>query len=116
MCDSTLEPTTSSAASSPELQLAPAQGSAGGCGCGSSAPEAAVPDFAGSTRFDLQGLTCGSCVNKVETLVAALPGVETATVSLVSGGTSVLRVAGSASSEAVAAAVSAAGYPAAVQQ
>ncbi|MHA7270237.1 cation transporter [Arthrobacter sp. HLT1-20] len=65
-------------------------------------------------RLDLQGLTCGSCVNKVETLVGRLDGVASASVALVSGGTSILSVTGGISAETVAAAVTAAGYPAAV--
>jgi copper chaperone len=78
------------------------------CGCGSAAAKQ-VPATDGA-RYDLQGLTCGSCVRKVETLVGALPGVESATVELVAGGTSTLTVAGAIAPETVTAAVIAAGY------
>lgn len=94
-----------------ELNLTPVQEPS--CGCGAARQAAQAPP-AGAVHFDLQGLTCGSCVNKVETLVGKLDGVESAAVALVPGGTSILSVTGGISADAVTAAVIAAGYPAAV--
>lgn len=62
------------------------------------------------TVFELAGLTCGSCVQRVEKAVNDIAGVDSASVSLVSGGASSLRVVGTAAPELVSAAVVAAGY------
>lgn len=94
-----------------ELGLTPVQESSCGCGTAKKSPEEPA---AGAVHFDLQGLTCGSCVNKVEALVGGLDGVESASVALVSGGTSILSVTGGIRAGAVTTAVIAAGYPAAV--
>ncbi|MEO8219423.1 MAG: heavy-metal-associated domain-containing protein [Specibacter sp.] len=83
------------------------------CDCGA-AKKAAEGPAAGAVRSDLQGLTCGSCINTVETLVGGLDGVASASVALVAGGTSTLSVTGGTRADAVTAAVTAAGYPAAV--
>ena len=86
-----------------------------GCTCCSSDPTAmgsgaAVPTEAASTSYALEGLTCGHCVKTVETAVSGTPGVESATVELVTGGISTLSVTGGASRESVRAAVEIAGY------
>jgi copper chaperone len=64
----------------------------------------------GRTQFTVEGLTCGHCVQAVEKSVSALPGVEDASVHLVSGGRSRLVVAGAVDASAVQKAVSSAGY------
>ncbi len=92
--------------------------SSAGCSCCSptgNAPKAtaAVAHSAavtGRREFALEGLTCGHCVKTVETAVAALDGVESASVDLVPGGRSRLTVAGAASEESVRTAVTTAGY------
>ena len=86
-----------------------------GCSCcspGSTAVVAAlaVPTEAAGTSYALEGLTCGHCVKTVETAVSGTPGVESATVELVTGGISTLSVIGGASRESVRAAVEIAGY------
>lgn len=101
-----------------ELTLTPALGN--GCGCCSTdstsrdstpaVPSQASPSETVVTRYALDGLTCGHCVKSVETAVAALSGVESATVELISGGISTLSVTGDASVETVQAAVERAGY------
>lgn len=89
-----------------DLNLTPTAASS--CGCGTSAPaEFAITDGA---DYGVEGLTCGSCVRNVEKAVLALDGVHAASVALVNGGISTLTVAGSASPEAVHAAVTGAGY------
>lgn len=107
MCDSTT--------TNPELTLTDANASTCGCGCGCSSDSAAetAVDSAG-TSFALEGLSCGSCVAKVEKLLGGIDGVDSATVALVSGGTSTLTVAGDVSPELVLSAVTAAGYPATI--
>ncbi|WP_269937911.1 heavy-metal-associated domain-containing protein [Arthrobacter sp. HY1533] len=89
-----------------DLPLTPAAESS--CGCCTPAPAASAP--AEGTAYGVEGLTCGSCVQTVQKAVAALDGVDSATVALVAGGTSTLTVAGPASAESVRAAVSGAGY------
>ena len=89
-----------------DLPLTPA--AEGSCGCGTPAPAETAP--AEGTAYGVEGLTCGSCVQTVQKAVAALDGVDSATVALVAGGTSTLTVAGPASAESVHAAVSGAGY------
>ena len=98
----------------PQLPLA-----SSGCSC--CAPAAAAPapvaavvnyDADASTQrsFTVAGMTCGHCVQTVESAVSALPGVTSASVSLVPDGLSRLIVEGSAPETAVRAAVTAAGY------
>ncbi|MGX9899692.1 heavy-metal-associated domain-containing protein [Arthrobacter sp. SA17] len=64
---------------------------------------------AGQT-YNLEGLDCGHCVETVEKAVAAVPGVESATVDLVPDGVSRLTVSGTADKSELSDAVTAAGY------
>lgn len=87
-----------------------------GCSCCSpadetqtAAPAAAAVQAPGS-QYTLEGLTCGHCVQTVEKAVSGVSGVELATVDLVPGGTSRLRVTGTADQEALAEAVRSSGY------
>ena len=105
MCDSTT--------TNPVLTLTDANASNCGCGCSSGSATATAGDATG-TSYALEGLSCGSCVAKVEKLLGEIAGVDSATVALVSGGTSTLTVAGDVSPELVASAVTAAGYPATI--
>ena len=86
-----------------------------GCSCCST--NAATPPRHETPRqetadaeFLVEGLTCGHCVETVQKAASAVEGVNAATVELVAGGTSRLRLAGSADPAAVGEAVSAAGY------
>lgn len=45
-----------------------------------------------TTTYGVTGLTCGHCVAAVTEEVSELPGVESAQVELVTGGTSMLTV------------------------
>jgi len=89
-----------------------------GCSCCSpaaettaSAPAAETSEVQASVgQYALDGLTCGHCVQTVEKAVSAVPGVELATVDLVPGGTSRLRLTGTADQEALAEAVRSSGY------
>ena len=96
-----------------DLNLTPASDS--GCGCCSTDSTAMVfapSDLSGTaaTRYGVEGLTCGHCVESVQTAVSAVVGVESATVELVTGGTSTLSVFGDARMTSVQAAVENAGY------
>jgi Cu+-exporting ATPase len=67
-----------------------------------------VPQEAVELRVD--GMTCATCVTRVERALAAVAGVLEVTVNLASGQAHVLRLAGSASGTALAAAARRAGY------
>jgi Cu+-exporting ATPase len=64
--------------------------------------------------FPVEGMTCASCVRRVEKAIAAVPGVESASVNLATERADV-RLAEPATSEAVIAAIKAAGYDVASQ-
>ena len=64
--------------------------------------------------FPVEGMTCASCVRRVEKAIAAVPGVESASVNLATERADV-RLAGPATSEAVIAAIKGAGYDVASQ-
>ena len=68
---------------------------------------------AGEASFDIAGMTCASCVARVEKALRAVPGVQDASVNLA---TERASVRGSASSDAILAAVRKAGYEAALTQ
>ncbi|MFD2367873.1 heavy metal translocating P-type ATPase [Pseudoduganella sp. GCM10020061] len=69
----------------------------------------AVPS--GSVTLDVEGMTCASCVARVEKALLKVPGVTGATVNLATEKAGV-RTAGDVAPEALAAAVRAAGYEA----
>nr|WP_316655958.1 heavy metal translocating P-type ATPase [uncultured Gellertiella sp.] len=64
--------------------------------------------------FPVEGMTCASCVRRVEKAVAAVPGVESATVNLASESADVTLEAGATA--AVVAAIEKAGYRVAEQE
>ena len=70
----------------------------------------AEADTSAQRSFAVEGMTCGHCVQSVETAVSALPGVTAASVDLVPGGRSRLAVTGPVSETDVRRAVADAGY------
>ena len=99
-------------------QLPVAAAAQHGCSCCSPAADT-LPGAAADTRpqvqgtgaqYALEGLTCGHCVQTVEKAVSGVPGVRSASVDLVPGGTSRLHVTGTADQEALARAVRSSGY------
>jgi len=68
-------------------------------------PTTAVTDF----QFKVEGMTCASCVRRVEKALKAVPGVRDATVNLATEKASVQAAAGT-SSDVLLAAVRKAGY------
>lgn len=63
------------------------------------------------TRLSVEGMTCASCVGRVERALTGLPGVSAAVVNLANGTATVTHDAG-LSPEDIAAHVTAKGYPA----
>ncbi|UKA68435.1 heavy-metal-associated domain-containing protein [Arthrobacter sp. FW306-05-C] len=101
----------------PRTQLPLASAAQHACACCSPAADTAADASASGaavqasgTQYVLEGLTCGHCVQTVEKAVSAVAGVESATVDLVPGGASQLRVTGTAGREELAKAVRSSGY------
>ncbi|MGO9237243.1 MAG: heavy metal translocating P-type ATPase, partial [Methylocella sp.] len=65
-----------------------------------------------TARFDIDKMSCASCVNHVEKAFKSVPGVIEANVNLATKTGTVRFVSGATSPEALAKAVTAAGYPA----
>ncbi len=63
-------------------------------------------------EFLVEGMTCASCVSRVERALKALPGVVEATVNLTTEKATIRYVSGSTTSAALSAAISDAGYEA----
>ncbi len=61
-------------------------------------------------EVDIEGMTCASCVNRVERAIAAVPGVKSASVNLATERATVELLAGSTSRAAIDAAIRKAGY------
>lgn len=62
------------------------------------------------------GMSCGGCAANVESILKALPGVESAAVDLGTGRAAVTYRSGETGPEALAEALSGAGYGAAVEK
>lgn len=67
-----------------------------------------------AVELAIDGMTCASCVNRVQKKLAAQPGVLEANVNLATERASIRMQTSGASPEALAAVVTAAGYPASV--
>ncbi|MDQ0709920.1 copper chaperone [Arthrobacter woluwensis] len=110
MCDSELRN---------ELTLTPVQESSCSC-CAPAAPSPSTDALetapeqsqpaAQTLDVGVDGLSCGSCVRKVETALSTVDGVESSSVELVPGGTSRLRVSGTAGLSAVRDALASTGF------
>lgn len=88
----------------------PLTSSSSDCACCSTDKGIATGAKAAGAEYPLEGLTCGGCVASVEKAVAAVKGVDTATVELAPAGVSRLVVSGPADPSAVRDAVTSAGY------
>jgi copper chaperone len=91
-----------------ELPLIPTDQS--GCSCCSTAASTSTASTSTGTEYSIEGLSCGHCVETIETAVSKIDGLQSASVELVPGGTSRLMVIGTAAEAAVRDAVAAAGY------
>ena len=74
---------------------------------------AGYPAAEATARLDVQDMTCASCVGRVERALKAVPGVTAAEVNLATQSARVRFTSGTTTPEALAAAATAAGYPAA---
>ncbi|WP_037537313.1 heavy metal translocating P-type ATPase [Sphingomonas sp. PR090111-T3T-6A] len=63
-------------------------------------------------EFAVEGMTCASCVRRVERALKAVPGVTDAGVNLATGWATVRHIAGIADATAIEAAIESAGYAA----
>ena len=73
---------------------------------------AGYPARTSTIRLDVSGMHCGSCVGRVERLLLAQTGVIEATVNLAAENATIRVLKGTRSTEALAAALTAAGFPA----
>ncbi|MCW3783503.1 heavy metal translocating P-type ATPase [Defluviimonas salinarum] len=64
------------------------------------------------TRLEVEGMTCASCVGRVERALKSVPGVAEAEVNLATQSARIRYTSGTTTPEALAAAVTAAGYTA----
>ena len=72
---------------------------------------AQLPATTGSTEFNIEGMTCGNCVQTVQQALLAVPGVASAQVELASGRAKVVwQNPATADAGAIVAAVAEAGY------
>ncbi|RCW88111.1 heavy metal translocating P-type ATPase [Paracoccus lutimaris] len=76
--------------------------------------KAGYPAQPQETRLMVEGMTCASCVGRVEKALAALPGVTGAQVNLATG-TAHIHHSAAVTAEALAQTVTAKGYPAQIQ-
>ena len=65
-----------------------------------------------STQFDIEGMTCASCVNRIEKSLRKVPGVITATVNLATERASIEALQGQVETHHLVGAIQAAGYKA----
>ncbi len=79
---------------------------------GEALARAGYPAREETLTLSIEGMTCASCVDRVERVLKAQPGVEEASVNLASESAQVRYLSGAVTPEALAAAVSKAGYAA----
>lgn len=98
-----------------DLGLTSTSPAGGGCGaacaCGhgtAASPTSSEDSAAGVLR--VEGMTCEHCVRAVTEELNALEGVQVVDIDLRVGGTSLVRIAGEADDDALAAAIDEAGY------
>lgn len=131
--DDTVKEETMDITTPTELTLtavnAPSSGGCGcgGCGCGDASARAEAPAATEapvateepaasgavvSEDYLVTGMTCGHCVSSVTEELSALAGVDSVSVDLAAGGTSIVTVQSAAAldAEAVRAAIDEAGY------
>jgi Cu+-exporting ATPase len=77
---------------------------------GTALARAGYPPREASLTLDIEGMTCASCVSRVERVLKAQPGVDEASVNLATESAQVRYMAGAVTPEALAAAVTKAGY------
>ena len=73
---------------------------------------AGYPPETRTVELDIEGMSCASCVGRIERTLLGIPGVTTATVNLASARARIEYVLGTSEPETLAATISAAGYAA----
>lgn len=91
--------------------------SSAGCTCCSPAPAedrnpspAVLAVSARTTTYAVEDMTCGHCVDTVRGAISAVEGVQDMQIDLQTGGVSTVTVTGSATREAIRAAMENTGY------
>ncbi len=74
--------------------------------------EAGYPAVAREVTLDIEGMTCASCVGRVEKALAAAPGVQSASVNLATESATIRYFGGTTTPSELAAVVTGAGYTA----
>ena len=74
--------------------------------------DAGYPAATKSARFRIEGMSCASCLGRVEAAILAVPGVTSGSVNLASETAEATWLAGTADASQVQAAIKAAGYTA----
>ncbi|HLP23954.1 MAG TPA: heavy metal-associated domain-containing protein [Microbacteriaceae bacterium] len=84
----------------------------GGCACGSNAAASEAHAAPADIVLNVDGLTCGNCVNHVTSAVTDVSGVDSVEIELNAGGTSTVHIhsSGTVDLDAVRAAIVDAGY------
>jgi len=92
------------------VESAPAQAAAGYQAPGSKERTGEPRSQAATMDFNVSGMTCASCVNRIERELKHLPGIESAAVNLAAGRAHVGYQAAAISPEKIVAAIARAGY------
>ncbi|WP_417740777.1 heavy metal translocating P-type ATPase [Salipiger sp.] len=93
-------------------RMATVEGSADVAALRDALASAGYPAREAQVKLAIEGMSCASCVSRVETALRAVPGVLSASVNLASETADVILLAGSADSADLARVVSGAGYAA----
>ncbi|MCA0962699.1 heavy metal translocating P-type ATPase [Salipiger bermudensis] len=93
-------------------RMATVEGAAGVQALREALASAGYPAREAQVKLAIEGMSCASCVSRVETALRAVPGVLSASVNLASETADVILLAGSADSADLARVVSEAGYAA----
>src|SRR5690348_9842920 len=72
---------------------------------------ATITESPATATFDIEGMSCASCVSHVKKAAESVPGVQTCDVNL-AGGSATVRFNRAADPDVVADAITDAGYPA----
>ena len=77
---------------------------------GAAMEKAGYPAGLDEVSVEVEGATCASCVNRIETAIKSLPGVSEAVMNLATGRASIRYYSGTLTVDDIAAAVAGAGY------
>jgi len=72
---------------------------------------AGYPVARDEAEFEIDGMSCASCVGRIERLLGTLPGVVDAAVNLATGRAHIAWIAGATDAQAICSRITQAGYP-----